>query len=73
MNKFVSSIIKSFISCLIALSIVSVPTFANTKDFTDYYGRSVLTKLENSKALLYVYDQIVSGVENAESTIYVYR
>ena len=37
-----------------------------------YYGREALSKLENATALLYAYDQIAAGVENAEEAISVY-
>lgn len=37
-----------------------------------YYGRTVLESMENT-ALLYAYDQLVEGVENAEAEISVYN
>ena len=40
-------------------------------DNYEYYGRSVLENTQNT-ALLYAYDQLVKGVENAESSISVY-
>ena len=39
---------------------------------TEYYGRSALARLANKDALLYAYDQIVSGVENGAESIGIY-
>lgn len=39
---------------------------------TEYYGRSALASLPNKEALLYAYDQIVSGVENGAESIGIY-
>lgn len=39
----------------------------------DYYGRTALAQLSNATALLYAYDQIAEGVEEAQETINVYN
>ena len=38
----------------------------------EYYGREVLSKMNNSTALLYAYDSIVQGVEDTLDKINVY-
>ena len=38
-----------------------------------YYGREQLAEMNNSKALLYAYDQIVAGVESAAEKIEIYN
>ncbi len=42
-------------------------------DSPEYYGRSALTGLENSEALLFAYDSIVAGVEKCEEEISLYN
>ena len=37
-----------------------------------FYGRKALMQLPNSEGLLYAYEQIALGVENAQEVIYVY-
>lgn len=37
------------------------------------YGRSALATMDNSTALLYAYDQLAAGIENAEESITVYN
>ncbi len=39
----------------------------------DYYGRTALASLPNADALIYAYDQIAAGVEEAQQTIIVYN
>ncbi len=60
------------------LSILSVPVGAAVTDgvaytaFTDYYGRSALSKMKNSAALLYAYDNITTAVAKVSSPASVY-
>ena len=44
---------------------------AGSEDPFDFFGREALSKLSNSEALLYAYDQLAKGVESSETTIKV--
>lgn len=66
--------IISFILCVLILTLcLPISAFAEQGDFgePEYYGRSALAKLQNSEALLYVYDRLVAGVLACEESISV--
>lgn len=50
-----------------------LPVVLAAADPVDYYGRTALSALPNSTALLYAYDQIAAGVEICAATISVYN
>lgn len=67
--------LKKFVCLLAALAIVLslLPATVSAEQFTDYYGRSVLSDLPNSEALLYAYDRIAEAAEaHAEEAVNVY-
>lgn len=45
---------------------------ADENSVVEYYGRSALSALENSEALLFAYDSITAGAEKCEKSISVY-
>ena len=51
--------------------VLPLPAIADTP--VDYYGRTALSALPNSTALLYAYDQIAAGAEICAATISVYN
>lgn len=57
--------------------VCSIPSSAASADrgdqFNDYYGRAALSRMDNSAALLYAYDQVVKCVENSYERISVYN
>ena len=50
-----------------------LPVVLAVTDPVDYYGRTALSELPNSTALLYAYDQIAAGAEICAATISVYN
>jgi hypothetical protein len=72
-EKILGKII-SFILCAVILTLC-LPVSASAEEgaFSEpgYYGRSALAKLQNSEALLYVYDRLVAGVLACEESISV--
>lgn len=58
--------------CL-ALLLPIIPVQAASIQPEVYYGRSILSNMHNSTALLYAYDQIVAGLENVQTEIEVYN
>ena len=50
-----------------------LPVVLAATDPVDYYGRTALSALPNSTALLYAYDQIAAGAEICAATISVYN
>lgn len=78
--KMRKSIPKRILCMLLTVMLLTgmVPVSLLAKDdlpgtTIEYYGRSALSAMENSKALLYAYDQLVSGIGASESEISVYN
>lgn len=60
----------TFLSAIcIIIMMLPLPTLAANDDLR--YGRTVLSKMNNAEGLLYVYDQLVEGVANAQAQIQV--
>ena len=68
--------ISIFLCCVLLLSflcgIIPAAQPASAVEIS-YYGREQLAQLNNATALLYAYDQIVAGVEEAAASISVYN
>lgn len=61
------------LALVLMLSLMPIGASAETTQFDPYYCRSALGTLPNAKALVYAYDQIVSGVEASLSEIEIYN
>ena len=62
--------LSAVLGVVLLLQILCIAVSASSK--TELYGRDVLSKMDNSTALLYAYDNIVEGVENSIGEINVY-
>ncbi len=62
-----------FLAACLLLSCVYIETVASTRPTAiqpdEYWGRTQLASLSNSKALLYAYDQLAAGIESCEEEI----
>ena len=55
------------VACIVLM--VAAATVSALAADVEYYGREGLSRMENSEALLYAYDQIVQAVDNTESVV----
>lgn len=64
------------LTCLLACTPLCLPTWAaednGSASALPYFGREALAAMDNSTALLYAYDSIVSGVDEYKEEIFVY-
>lgn len=51
---------------------VSVLASDGEESMPEYYGRSALSKLDNSDVLLYAYDSLAAGIKAVNEQVYVY-
>ena len=59
------------VACIVLLVAAATVSVLAADVDVEYYGREGLSKMANSEALLYAYDQIVRAVDNTEATVYV--
>ena len=55
-----------FLSFCILILTVALPAYANGEQ---RFGKSILSKMDNSAALIFVYDKLVEGVKNSTPNI----
>ncbi len=67
--RMAKRLLTFFSAVLIIVMILPLPTLAADDDLR--YGRTVLSKMNNSQGLLYVYDRLVEGIANAQTEIQV--
>ena len=66
-----TALIATFV-LIVQMLCVGISASTNETEI-EYYGRDVLSKMSNSTALLYAYDNIVQGIENSLDEISVYN
>ena len=55
-----------FLSVCILFLAVTLPAYADSEQ---RFGKSILSKMDNSAALIYVYDKLVEGIKNSTANI----